>query len=54
VDPVHESSELIVSKPTSSSAQNALADVEQRIVAAAREREAAADEATTRAHTARA
>jgi hypothetical protein len=44
---------LTVSKP-SSSAQNALTDVEQRIVAAAREREEAADEASTRALTARA
>jgi hypothetical protein len=37
------SPELTVSKP-SSSAQGALADVEQRIVAAAKEREAAAVE----------
>jgi hypothetical protein len=44
---------LTVSKP-SSSAQSALADVEQRIVAAAREREAAADVASTQAPTARA
>ena len=36
------SSELIVSKPTASSPQTALADVEQRIVAAAREREESA------------
>jgi hypothetical protein len=43
---------LTVSKP-SSGAQSALADVEQRIVAAAMEREAATDE-TTQAATARA
>ncbi len=51
--PCPESPELIVSKPTASSPHPALADVEQRIVAAAREREAAANDATQQAHTAR-
>ncbi len=42
-----------MSKPTASSPQTALADVEQRILAAARERETSAAEAGSQARTAR-
>ncbi len=50
VDPVPEP-ELTVSKPTTSSPQNTLADVEQRIVAAAREREQAGGDMASQPHT---
>lgn len=50
VDPVPEP-ELIVSKPPGSNPQSTLADVEQRIVAAAREREQAGGDLASQPHT---